>query len=121
MKKLHILPVFLLIWLSAAAAAADNGTANLLPGDADVETEANSMTSGAYTNSPRNNPRWKYDRSAGFQSQSSIRIFRIGTGIGVKPLKLKAGKYTFSFYAKADQPGNRCYIAAHKLKLNNGL
>ena len=113
MKKLHILPVFLLIWLSAAAA--ENGTANLLPGDADVETEANSMTSGAYTNSPRNNPRWKHDRTAGFQSKSCIRIFRNGTGIGVKPLKLKAGKYTFSFYAKADRPGNQCYIAVNPL------
>lgn len=114
MNKISSLPVFLLIWLSLAAAA-DNGTANLLPGDADVENEADSMTSGAYTNSQRNNPRWKYDRTAGFQSPSSIRIFRVGTGIGIKPLKLKPGKYTFSFYAKADEPGNTAYIAANTL------
>ena len=115
MKQLNILLIFLTLCLSAHNTSTGNSTPNLLPGDADVEIEADSMTSGAYSNSNRGDPRWKYDRTTGFLSAGSIRIFRVGTGIGIKPLKLKPGKYTFSFYAKADEPGNTAYIAANTL------
>ena len=86
---------------------------NLLPGDADVEQEYRSMTGGAYTNSFPNKPRWKYDTAKGYKSKHSIRIFKQGTGVGVKALRLPEGTYTFSFHAKADREGQAGYIAVN--------
>ena len=106
---------FLLAFLAvfAAGSAFCAQTANLLNGDADVEIEAENMTNGAFSNSFRSNPLWKHDTSAGCQSRSSVRIFKNGVGMGVNPVLLKPGTYTFSFWAKADNPGNTGYISVN--------
>lgn len=105
----------LALLLSGSAGLAAAQTDNLLSGDTDLELESESMTSGAFSNSFPQAPRWTLDTVAGYQSSNSIRLTREITGMGVKHLQLPAGKYTFSFYAKADKPGATGYIAVNRI------
>jgi hypothetical protein len=111
MIRKFFLSAFLLAFSSVFVFGGE--TANLLVGDADVELEAENMSNGAFSNSFRSNPFWVHDTSDGWQSQKSIRITRRGVGMGVHPVLLKPGVYTFSFWAKADQPGNTGYITVN--------
>ncbi len=111
MIRKSFLSVFLFAFTAVSAFGGE--TANLLIGDADVELEAENMTNGAFSNSFRSNPLWTHDTSAGFQSRKSIRVTGKGVGMGVNPVLLKPGTYTFSFWAKADRPGNTGYITVN--------
>lgn len=107
MKRL-ILPI---LFFCAGVCSAQ--TANLLKGDADVEIEPLNMTNGSYSNSTAEAPKWKLDSTTGYQSRSSIKLLEF-CGIGIHDVKLPAGTYTFSFWAKGSEPDTRAYITVNK-------
>lgn len=107
MKRL-ILPI---LFFCAGVCSAQ--TANLLKGDADVEIDPSNMTNGSYSNSTAEAPKWKLDSTTGYQSPSSIKLLEF-CGIGIHDVKLPAGTYTFSFWAKGSEPDTRAYITVNK-------
>ncbi|OQA85272.1 MAG: hypothetical protein BWY31_02030 [Lentisphaerae bacterium ADurb.Bin242] len=87
---------------------------NLLSGDADVESETVSMTGGPWTNSTPEAPKWCADKTTGWKSQSSIKLLEF-CGMGVKDVKLKAGKHTVSFWAKGAKQGTQAFLMTTRL------
>lgn len=108
MKQLFFLLLVFSVLHSYAAP-----TANLLHGDADVEIDPSNMTNGSYSNSSADAPKWKLDTACGYQSASSIKLLEF-CGIGIHDVKLPAGTYTFSFWAKGSKEGTRAYITVNK-------
>lgn len=89
------------------------GQSNLLHGDSDVEIEADNMTNGVYNSCPAA-PKWRWDQTTGYDSKSSINLLEF-CGVGVGEVKLPAGKYTFSFWAKGSVPSTCAYIMVNEV------
>lgn len=109
LKKLYVIIATLV-----TGSALFSQTANLLVGDTDVEVDSSAMTNGPWSNSTGEITKWRIERTSGFQSKSSIKLLEF-CGIGINSVKLPAGKYTFSFWAKGAKDGARAYITVNKV------
>lgn len=106
--------IYLFSFLSVCSLSAWEST-NLLRGDSDVEIEYLSATDGPWGNSSPSSPRWKQDKSTGFQSSSSICVHTFA-GIGMRNIHLNPGEYIFSFWAKGTSESSVGYIMVNREK-----
>ncbi len=90
---------------------------NWLLGDTDCETEIRNLTSGPWTNHNAAEPRLSWDSSTGYESKSSLHVYKQGA-IGMQTVTLPAGKYVFSCWAKGDADGVRATFSVVKQNIN---
>lgn len=106
---MHIHQKLILCLLALSGAIWAANTPNLLTGDADVEISPAAMTSGPWSNSFPDKPRWSWQENDGFASSSCIRVTEFA-GIACTPVNLQPGEYTFSFMAKGETEEATAYI-----------